>query len=452
MRYSFPRVALAVFLPATFMLGGCAAVESSSKATDDSTTTKQWLLTADPKEHALYVNNVVDGNQTGAIKGIDLGVHAGTIQLGQGRLAFVNESKPSLEILEVDGDGKPKIGRSFNIPNPKGKWERAGWIATDKNARYIAVGSDFDASTVQEVTLVDLENNGAWTVSLPINEVTLATTGKTGIEEMHTFLAGDPLRLVVSSGGKLDAYLVSDITSGNPTPKLHSSTPLGAYPHGPLMSQTGDVIGSTLHTGVETIPLTADGFGESAAASYQAGIGQSYRPRMAPDGKTFIGSQAGRVDKGAAWDKIPAYLMSGSVTEGKTALTPLGQGIATRAAVTSRFATVVLTQDGSDNLIMIDRSSDTGLYDGKKSAVALEPLKAGPVAGQDSKKAEARFIAATQDGESVFVSRGGEGTVTEIDTAESKTKRTITFPTKLASGGYLAVIGSSGDPFDLGGR
>ena len=400
----------------------------------------------------MYVNDVSDGSPTGSIESVELGTHAGTIQLGRGRVAFVDESKPSLDILEIDGQGKPKVERSFNIPDPKGKWERAGWITTDATKRYVAVGSDFDGSTEQQVTLVDLENNGLWTVSLHTNEVTLATTGKAGTEEMHTFLAGDPLRLVVSSGGKLDAYLVSDISSGNPTPKPHSSTALGAYPHGPLMSKAGDSIGSTLNAGVETVPLTVDGFGTPVSADYQTGIGQSYRPRMAPDGITFVGAQAGRVEKGTAWNNTPAFLMSGSMTQGKIASVPLGEGIASRATVGSRFAAVVLTQGGGDNLIMIDRNEATGLYDGGKVAIALESLSAGPKAGQDSKTAEARFVAATKYGETVFVSRGGEGAVTQIATSESKTKRTIAFPTKLASGGYLAVITSGDETFDLGGR
>lgn len=316
----------------------------------------------------------------------------------------------------------------------------------------MAIGSDFHDSTEQSVTLIDLANNAQWTVSLLTTAVTLAPSGKTGAEEMHTFLAGDPLRLVVSSGGKLDAYLVSDITSGQQSPKPHSSTSLGAYPHGPIMTSTGEVIGSTLHSGVETVALTQEGFGPSITRDYQAGVGQSYRPVMAPDGETFVGAQAGLVEKGTAWNSIPAFLMSGSTTEGKSSAIPLGEGIATRAAVSSRFATVALTQGDGDNLVMIDRNEKTGLYDGKKSTTALEPLRAGPVVGQDRKTAEGRFVASTEDGETVFVSRGGEGEVTQIATSESKAIRTITFRTKLASGGYLAVVRSVGNPFDLGGR
>lgn len=274
MHFNAPRVALAIVLPAALVLGGCAAVEAPSTAPDSGTTANhQWLLTADAQAHALYVNSVSDGELTGTIDDVELGVHAGTIQLGSGRIGFVDDSAPSLEILTIDHQGKPRIERSFDIPDSKGRWERAGWITTDADQRYLAVGSDFGGSTGQEVTLVDLEGDAQWTVSLRTNEVALATTGKTGTEEMHTFLAGDPLRLVVSSGGKIDAHLVSDIASGNTSPAPQSSTGLGRYPHGPLVSKTGDVIGSTLHSGIETVPVTREGFGASVSTEYQNGVG-----------------------------------------------------------------------------------------------------------------------------------------------------------------------------------
>lgn len=116
------------------------------------------------------------------------------------------------------------------------------------------------------------------------------------------------------------------------------------------------------------------------------------------------------------------------------------------------FASVVLTQNGGDNLILIEQNRETGLYDGRKTAIPLTPLKGGPMVGQDAKKAEGRFIAATEDGETIFVTRGGEGEITEIDASGSKPRRTISLPTKLAAGGYLAVISSTADSFDLGGR
>src|SRR2546426_515666 len=110
MHFKPPRIALAVLLPAVLLLGGCAAIEPSSTASNsDSPTNQEWLLTADPKERALYVNDVSDGKQTGSIGDIQLGVHAGSIQLGKGRIAFVDESGPRLTVLQVDNQGKPRI-------------------------------------------------------------------------------------------------------------------------------------------------------------------------------------------------------------------------------------------------------------------------------------------------------------------------------------------------------
>ncbi|MDQ4503644.1 hypothetical protein [Sinomonas sp. ASV322] len=451
MRFSPSSIAVAATLPIALLLGGCASNRASAESTS-VTNSRQWLLTADTSEKALYVNSVADGKRTGVLDNVRLGAHAGAIQLGGGRLAFVDESVPCLDILAIDDGGTPKIEHSYVIPPGNEKWERAGWIATDPTKHYIAVGSDFDGSTTQQVTLVDLTRNAHWTVPLHINEVTLATTGKTGTEEMHTFLAGDPLRLVVTSGGRLDAYLVSDITSGNPAPVPYGSTALGAYPHGPLATAKGDRIASTLRTGIASVALTSDGFGESSTTDYPAGHAQNYRPRIAPDGTTYLGTQAGVVPKETSWDRTPAYLLSGSMAGGPAATVALGEGIFARASVSSHFAATSMAESSGDSLVLVARNEKTGFFDGRVSKIKLTPLAAGPVVGQDAKKAEARFVAATDDGLSVFVTRGGEGKVTQVDTASSRERRTIDYPTKLTGGGYITVVDAAVDGYDLNGR
>lgn len=110
MRFNPSRSVLAALLPVALWVSGCTAADDPGTAPNAvATAARQWLLTADPKAHALYINNVSDGAQTGSIEDIELGVHAGTIQLGNGRVAFVNESAPSLDILEIDDQGKPRI-------------------------------------------------------------------------------------------------------------------------------------------------------------------------------------------------------------------------------------------------------------------------------------------------------------------------------------------------------
>jgi hypothetical protein len=198
------------------------------------------------------------GRITGSLPDVVLGTHAGVIQMGHGRVAFVDESGPRLDVVDVDASGIPRVVSAMPIPAVAGTWTRAGWIADDPGHRFVAVGSDIDGSTTQQVTVLDTRRGLARTARIATHEVTLATTGERGTEEMETFLVGTPLRLVVTAGGRLDAYDVAGILRGDPAPAPVATTPLGAYPHGPVADARGTVIGSTLHDGVETVPITRD--------------------------------------------------------------------------------------------------------------------------------------------------------------------------------------------------
>ena len=432
------------------LLSGCTTTTS---ATPPTHADHSWLVTADATAQELYINNAVTGENTDTLNGITLGTHAGSVQLGAGRIAFMDESKPQLDVLSIDSSGKASIDQHYAIPNNDGRWKRAGWLSTDTSRHYVAIGSDFDDSTDQRVTVVDLEKDTEQTADITTSEVTLAATGETGTEEVETFLVGDPLRLVVTAGGHLDAYSVSAIMRGDAHPTPVATTPLNAYPHGPIVNADGTVIGSDLATGVQTVGVTDTGFADSQFSSYPQASVESYRPRMAPDGATAVGAQAGATEKDAGWDTIPAYLTSASMTSGKLTSVNLGSGSFTRVAVTPQFAAVSLTSGSGDSLVLVKKGDD-GAFNGEQTTVALDPLKNGPVVGQPAGKASVRFTAATDDGSSAFVTRGGEGQITQIDTSTANpvVLRTITVPSDLSDGGYLTTVDSEVKPYDLSGR
>ena len=119
---------------------------------------------------------------------MDIGVHAGTVQLGHGRVAFMDESRRQLDVVSINGSGVPRISAVYAIPVLTGTWKRAAWLATDHSRRYLAVGSDFDGSTTQQVTIVDQKTGGTHTAEIPVSQVNV--TGGTGTEEMEVFLVG----------------------------------------------------------------------------------------------------------------------------------------------------------------------------------------------------------------------------------------------------------------------
>ena len=443
---------LLVPLAAAALLLGAAGTAAPAPAAAGGAH-RSWLVTADPVAKRVYVNDAETGRRTATLSGIAFGTHAGSVQLGHGRIAFMDESAPQLDVLAIRADGTARIAEHYAIPDGDGRWERAGWLSTDAAHRHLAVGSDFDGSTDQRVTVIDLESGKERTAEIPTSAVTLATTGETGTEEVETFLVGSPLRLVVTAGGRLDAYLVSSILQGVTHPHRVATTPLGAYPHGPLVDASGTVVGSDLATGVQTVHVTATGFSHARSTAYPEAHAQRYRPRMAPDGTTAVGTQAGTTPAGTTWDHVPAWLTTTSTSSSIMRSVALGEGTASRAAVTSRFAAVALTSGSGDSLVLVRKASD-GAYDGRAISLPLEPLSAGPVAGRPAAGAPARAVAATDDGRSVFVTRGGEGTVTQISTRGSRPSvtRTITLPTALQDGGYLTTVDSSTTPYDLSGR
>ncbi len=272
--------------------------------------------------------------------------------------------------------------------------------------------------------------------------MTLATTGERGTEEMETFLVGSPLRLVVTAGGRLDSYDVSAILGGDTAPAPVATTPLGAYPHGPVADARGTVIGSTLHDGIETVPLTRGGFGTSVSRAYPEPAVQSYRPRMAPDGETAVGTQTG-TGPGA-----PTLLTSSSMHGAGVASVALGSGASPRAVVTPGYAAAVVTAGGVDTLSLVARGG-AGLYDGAVTSVRLPALGQSPGAGS-----AARFLAASDDGPSGSCpARARDPSSRSTSPARTATVRgTIAVPSALADGGYLATVDPHQRPYDLSGR
>jgi len=80
--------------------------------------------------------------------------------------------------------------------------------------------------------------------------------------------------------------------------------------------------------------------------------------------------------------------------------------------------------------------------------VPLAALASGPVAGQSTAGKESRASAITPDGRWGFVSHGGEGKISVIDTNAKTVAATITTPSALKGGGYLFAVQPGTTPVD----
>lgn len=403
-----------------------------------------WVLVANPTAQRVDVAGPSTGRVTGSLTGVKLGTHSGTIQLGHGRVAFMDESKPQLDVVRIDDAGRPTIEQHFAVPSLAGDWERAGWLTTDTSRRYVAIGSDFDGSTTQQVTLVDLRMRTSRTVKVPVSQV--ATPSGTGTEEMEVFLVGSPLRLVVSAGGHLDSYLFSAAWRAGQsasTPRPAGSTPLSGYPHGPIVNSAGTVIGSTVAVGVQTVRVDRRGFGPATFSLYPQASEQSFRPVMAPDGTTAAGTQSGATAAGTAADRKPALLTTSSTRSSAIASISLGTGSFTRAVATRDYAAAVVSDGDGDRLVTVRRSPATGLFNGSRKVVSLSRDAA----------TTPRFLTGAPDGRILFLGSSGSMAVTVLQPgARRATASQIELPAALQDDLYMTTVSPDSRPYDLMGR
>ena len=203
------------------MLSLLALAQPVSAAATSTARRGEYRVAADPAAGSLFVYRTRDLRRTERLDGIELASHAGTLQLPDGRLVFVDDRAGRVVAMTITAQGRPRIDRSVDIPGED--WDGALWAAADARLRYFAFsGGEGDDTTV---TLVDLR-------TLAIHQISVSPEPDTSgsIAEVHVYLAGRPLQLVITTGGQFRTLPVARIVAGW-TPPGHQRRPGGAqYP------------------------------------------------------------------------------------------------------------------------------------------------------------------------------------------------------------------------------
>lgn len=208
------------------------------------------------------------------------------------------------------------------------------------------------------------------------------------------------------------------------------------------MSRSGDRHFSTTADGIDGVSL-ADGrllAPRSVAYSDDRDLVQVWRPRWASDDRTIWGSAS--EDTGLTprqWVNTRNDVVVVDTKTFRSRLTRLPDGLAGRLALSPRFAAVTTLSPQGDVTTLVDSQPDSANYRRIVGTVALPPLSHGPVPGKPEEGTENRATAITPDGSLVFVTSGGDGHITAIDTGDRKIARTATAPTPLY-GSHLTVI------------
>ena len=409
-------------------------------------TPSEYLIAADPAAEEVYVYRTSDMRRTGQLDDVKLGSHVGTLQLPDGRLLMVDDAHAKVLAVSLNADGKPRIVASVAIPQGDRPWQRAGWAAADPKLRYLAVGSDYEGAASQTVTLIDLHTFAAHQITVP-----LTPNAAGAYAETQVYLAGRPLQLVVTTGGAFQTFPVAPILAGG-SPAPTSSAPLGLNNHGPVVTRRGDAVLSTTADGFSRAALPGATLTGATSASYSTtrNVVQNYRPRLAADNRTVWGAVA--EDTGlpaSAWqDTRNDVSITDSMTL-RTMLVRLPDGNPSRFALSRTYGAVATQHPDGDTVTLLDTDPASGTYRRIVGTVALAPLSGGPTPGNPIAGTQGRFVTASLGGNRVYVSNGGDGSITVIDTASRRAVRTILTPTALPAGGYLTTVRAGTPVTDL---
>ena len=136
----------------------------------------------------------------------------------------------------------------------------------------------------------------------------------------------------------------------------------------------------------------------------------------------------------------------------RSSLVRLPDGLASRIALSPRYAAASTISPDGDALTLVDTNRRSPTYKRIVGTVALPSPEGGPVAGQPSSGTEGHAVAIAPRSDRVFVSNGGDGEISVVDTSKRRLIDTIDTPTELAGGGYLTVVQPGRKVVDLVAR
>jgi DNA-binding beta-propeller fold protein YncE len=312
----------------------------------------------------------------------------------------------------------------------------ASHIAVDPLGRYAVAGSDEPGKTL---TLVDLETFEGVSFGLESQDPGVA-------------LGGEPLHILHrNAAGRLEAFAVQDVLAGNV--EARSSVEVGAGGHGEAFSHALGRFYTATDDGIESAQVTPDGLAPHAVTPYDAdgrSGGRAYFVRL---GDTHLYTYL-RVMGGAEtpWQDWGNDLYALELTTDEVTRLPLAPGLVFRFALSEPYALLFNVHPDGDHAFLLDVNPASATFHQVVAEIALAPLGNAPRPGVSPWDAESRRAAITPDGRWGFVSHGGDGLISVIDTEARAVVRTLETPTPLAGGGYLVAVQPGMSATDTVGR
>lgn len=415
-----------------------------------SAQTAERLLVADTAAAKIHVYDAGTLHLLGTLDHVVVGAHAGTTALPDGRVLIPDEASKQLLVLQVAGTVPTVVAR---VPMPIPLGVRYGWMAVDPAGAYALVTSDDAEEAIDYLTVVDLTNYTSKQVKVDIKGAPNA--------EFHATIGGDPPVAILHLANRVETYPLSRLMDASVTlgslrsgsVKLLDTFTVGEGGHSNSYSpQAKKWAGSTLRglevatfsgntvTATKLLPWDADGLSG----------GRNARQRLTSDGQHVFGPLNAPVAP-EDWASTQVDLHWADLTNDTVKRVPLAKGLVGRGGVSSRYAVYSNVHPDGDYASLVDVDPASASFRQVVGRVPLAKLANAPAAGKPAAGAESRYSAISTDGKTAFVSHGGDGIVSVIDT-ERRTIQQLRTPSPLRGGGYLTVVQVGAPLFDVVAR
>lgn len=425
--------------------GGTETDSGTDGAVEPELGIDGYLLVAELADgsEAIHAYSLPDLTHTGSLPGILLGNHVGAIALEDGRVITTNDRGGEVIAIRIRDDGTPEIAERATVD----LGGRAMWGCGDADLEYLAISSGRAGNGPQNAIIVNLGDFSVTEFDVPMNVI----DGNT--EELHPFLAGEPLHLFAGVGGEIHAWPLADVLAGTAAdPVLSMTVETGS--HGPVVSHTHGRLyfAARAGTGFDGVDFGADPIVRAQMIPWdvdELATGRNGRPRLSWDGRYIYGAVQRSTPTGAEnWALRAVDFHAADLTNQTASRRALTTGIVPKFQLSEKYAFFAnITADG-DFAILVDVEAGSTTFQNVVARIPLEALENGPIVGQATTGREARGSAITPDGKWGFVSHGGEGKISVIDTEERSVAGTIETPTSLAGGGYMIAIQPGRAPVD----
>jgi hypothetical protein len=251
------------------------------------------------------------------------------------------------------------------------------------------------------------------------------------------------------------ALLLSEVLAGAGATPV-ASIPVHTGSHGPVAWHAGGAvfIASAAGTGfdgvdlepiarTQLIPWDVDGLA----------TGRNGRPRLSWDQRYIYGAVTRSEPAGDEhWAERAVDLHIADLESASARRLPLTTGIVPKFQLSKSLALFANVTADTDYAILVDVDSASPSFQEKVAQIELTRLAGGPIAGQPIGGKQARASAITPNGKWAFVSHGGEGRISVIDTGRKELVGAIETDTDLSGGGYLLAVQPGTRPVDTCAR